>query len=343
MFVSEAWGGILVSAGESKYLIDPARKKVQADQVFVSHAHSDHVYIGAAGTSPYFMTPPTHSLIRKKIPLKATAKTLSLRKKQSHANENVSFVSAGHILGSAQIVIEGEQTICATTDFKLQDSIIQEGAEIVPCDTLVIESTFGMKEFSFPPREQVYEEMGAWIREVQQQGGLPVLAGYATGKAQELTKMVNEYTNTIPFVHESVFEKNQVYESHEARLGAYEKIDHNLPDAQLLILPPSLCTPHVLHAIAISAKRNIRAAKATGWQWKNGFERNFPLSDHADYAQLLRYVKEAEPKQVYTHHGFEDELARSITRELGIPAKSLKEAPQQALMAYERVPQFKNK
>lgn len=325
--------GVVIHASE-KIMVDPHRKKVSADKVLVSHAHSDHVCIGAKNEFPYFMSTPTHGLIEQKIPKKAQTHHVGFRKHFHAGEEKVSLVNSGHILGSSQIVVEGDEKVVVTTDFKLQDSLLMRGAEIVPCDILVMESTFGLKQFSFPARERVYEEMSAWMKHAQQNNLLPVLAGYATGKAQELTKIVNEYSNLTPYVHESIFEKNKIHEQHAPSLGEYEKIDHNLKDAELLILPPSLCTPHVLHAISVSAKRPILSAKCTGWVWKESYDRNFQLSDHADYEQLLEYVRVAQPKQVYTHHGFEHELALSITKELGIPARSLAEAKQKVLASY---------
>jgi Cft2 family RNA processing exonuclease len=325
--------GVVIHASE-KILVDPHRKKVSADRVLVSHAHSDHVSIGAKNEFPYYMSAPTHGLIESKIPKKALTHKMDFRKHLHSGSETISLVNSGHIVGSSQIVVEGEKKVCVTTDFKLQDSIIQKGAEIVPCDILVIESTFGLKQFSFPPREQVYEEMSAWMKHAQQENLLPVLAGYATGKAQEITKVVNEYSTMTPFVHENIFEKNSIAEKHGVSLGEYEKIDHNLKDAELLILPPSLCTPHVLHAISVSAHKPVISAKCTGWLWKESYDRNFALSDHADYAQLLQYVKDAQPTQVYTHHGFERELALSLSHELGVNARPLDEAKQKILAHY---------
>lgn len=324
-------GDGVVIQGQEKWVIDPHKKRISADHVIVSHAHSDHVCIGASNPFPYSMTAPTFGLIETKVPKKAVTRTHTFKRHFSSPDGKFSFVNSGHILGSGQVVCEGEMKVCITTDFKLQDSIVQKGAEIVSCDTLVIESTFGLKEFSFAPRETVYEEMGKWMNEAEKNNHLPVLAGYATGKAQELTKIVNEYSNLTPYVHEGIFEKNKVHDAHGTNLGEYVKIDHNLKDAGLLILPPSLCAPHVLHAISVSAGRPISSAKCTGWGWKESFDRTFALSDHADYAQLLEYVKMAQPKQVFTHHGFERELAQSITRELKIPARPLDEAEQLAL------------
>lgn len=324
-------GDGVVIQGQEKWVIDPHKKRILADHVIVSHAHSDHVSIGAANPFPYSMTAPTFGLIEAKIPPKAHTRQHSFKKHIHSEDAKFSFVNSGHILGGGQVVAEGDMKVCVTTDFKLQDSIVMPGAEIVPCDVLVIESTFGMKEFSFPARELVYEDMRAWMEEAVKNNHLPVLAGYATGKAQELTKIVNEYSDLTPYVHESIFDKNKVHDAHGEKLGEYVKIDHNLKDAELLILPPSLCAPHVLHAISVSAGKTIASAKCTGWVWKESFDRTFPLSDHADYAQLLEYVKQSNPKQVYTHHGFERELAQSIMRELKIPARPLGEAKQLAL------------
>ncbi len=320
--------------GSEKILVDPHRRKIAADKVIVSHAHSDHVNIGAKNDFPYFMSHPTHGLIEKKIPKKAKTKRVHFSKHFRSGEEKVSLVNAGHILGSSQIIVEGEKKVVVTSDFKLQDSLVMKGAEIVPCDTLVIESTFGVKQFAFPPRERVYAEMEKWLKEAQKGNMLAVLAGYAMGKAQELTKVVNEYSHSTPYVHDSIFEKNKIHDSFGKKLGEYVKLDHNLKDAEVLILPPSLCSPHVLQAISVSAHKPIVAGKCTGWDWKESFDRNFKLSDHADYNQLLQYVQEARPKQVFTHHGFERELALSITKELGVVARPLEEAKQQVLTSY---------
>ena len=326
-------GDGVVIQGKEKWVIDPHRKRIQADHVIVSHAHSDHVSIGAANPFPYSMTAPTFGLIESKIPPAAQTRQHGFKKHIHGVDGKFSFVNSGHILGGGQVVCEGELKVCVTTDFKLQNSLLLPGAEIVPCDVLVIESTFGLKEFSFPAREEVYAEMEAWIRDSAAKGCLPVLAGYATGKAQELTKIVNEYSDLTPYVHDSVFEKNAVHDAHGVSLGDYVKIDHNLAEAELLILPPSLCSPHVLHAISVSAGKPIASAKCTGWGWKESFDRTFQLSDHADYAQLLEYVRQSHPAQVFTHHGFERELAQSIQRELNIPARPLGESRQLALAA----------
>ncbi len=325
--------GVIIE-DEERIAIDPHSKKIVADKIFVSHAHSDHVNIGARNPATYFMSPPTHGLIAQKIPKAALFHRMEQKTTMQGKIHKICLENSGHILGSSQVVVEGEKKVCVTTDFKLQDSILQKGAEIIPCDTLVIESTFGLKQFSFPSRESVYGEMEAWIRSAQKSNHLAILAGYATGKAQELTKIVNEYSTATPFVHDSIFDKNKIHDSFASSLGDYVKIDHNLHEAEVLILPPSLCAPSVLHALSVSARKPVVSAKATGWTFKESYERIFALSDHADYAQLMEYVKNAQPKQVFTDHGFASELAHSIQKELHIPARPLEEAKQLALAQY---------
>src|SRR5205807_4819945 len=56
----------------------------------------------------------------------------------------------------------------------------------------------------------------------------------------------------------------------------------------------------------------------------------FPLSDHADYTDLIRYVELVEPTRVLTLHGFAAEFARDL-RERGIEAWALTEENQMEL------------
>jgi putative mRNA 3-end processing factor len=83
-----------------------------------------------------------------------------------------------------------------------------------------------------------------------------------------------------------------------------------------------------------SIGRPVETAVATGWPKVNGFSKTFPVSDHCDFNQLMDYVTAANPKRVFTYHGFSRELAAAITRRLGIPAQSFEAAPQKMLMEF---------
>jgi len=154
------------------------------------------------------------------------------------------------------------------------------------------------------------------------------------GKSQELTKVVNEYTGITPLVHDSVFRNNAVYEKHGTKLGDYIQLDHNLKDSSVLIMPPSLVNHNILQVLQFSLHKKIFSGMATGWSFRNGFDTLFPLSDHADFGQLLHYVEQAEPKLVVTMHGFEREFASYVQRRLGIAARPLCEEGQKTITEF---------
>ncbi len=310
--------------------VDP---KGSPDHPFVvSHAHFDHLSFSKHVTSQLLSTPETLALLGARKKEAKNSLSLPLGKKADVDGMGVSLHSSCHILGSAQVRVEGEKVVVATTDMQLLPSLLLPEAEVLPCDTLVIESTFGLPSFSFPERSSLYEEMGHWIESEVAQDNFVVLAGYSLGKAQELTKIVNEFTPFSPLVHESIFENNELYEKFGVKLGEFEKLDRNANDFNVLILPPSLCNVDVLDALQYSIGKKVSAALATGWNFRTPqFDKVFPLSDHADYAQLLRYVKECGAKKVYTVHGFCKEFARHVQRNTGIPCQALEESGQSRL------------
>jgi DNA ligase-1 len=81
----------------------------------------------------------------------------------------------------------------------------------------------------------------------------------------------------------------------------------------------------------------------TGWALDAGAtyryqcDAAFPLTDHADYPDLLRYVELVQPKRVLTLHGFAAEFASDL-RERGIEAWALTEANQLELTLSSRQP-----
>ncbi len=312
-----------VCLGRSReFAVDP-KGKAKAKTVCITHAHSDHARLSRKASCEYWMTRETHSLIKCRGNGAKKVKELKYGKKIALNGFGVSLHNAGHILGSSQVKVEGKKNIVFTSDFKLSDSLVQKAAEVIPSDILVIETTFGLPEFSFPSRETMYKEIGKWVEKGVAQKRFLLLGGYAVGKAQELTKAVNEFTGEIPLVHETVFNANKVYESHGVKPGNYVKLDHNLKDFNVLIIPPHYVDYNLMQAVSLSIGKKVEAAFATGWRYGSGLARVFHLSDHADFSQLLRYVKESNPKLVLTHHGFAEEFARAVKRKLGIEARPL--------------------
>lgn len=327
--------GVLVSNGVT-VRVDPEGKS-EADYTIISHAHSDHLQLpGKKSQGKFVFSSPTYSLLEEKLKSREKALALPFKKKIQGKNFSFSLRNSGHVLGSAQAFFESSQTgqtVGVTSDFKLQDSLIQEKAEILSCDILVIESTFGLPEYVFPPREQVYKEVAVWVKEETERNHFLVLGGYSLGKAQELTKILNEFNGVTPLVYDKVFDFNEKYRKQGIKLD-YLKLDFNLHDSNVLILPPHLIDFPLLDFLRLTLKKKIVSAMATGWDYRGFFNKTFKLSDHADFSQLIEYVKGAEPKLVLTVHGFEQQFANYVQRKLGIPAKPLNQYKQKRLLEF---------
>ncbi len=307
-----------ICVDKNTFKIDPHSSR-GAENVVISHAHSDHVKFNRH--SNVYCSPETLSLIESNYRKVRKAHPLKFGKRKKFDSFQFSLHNSGHILGSAQILLEGSQTIAITSDFKLQDSLVAQKAKPLECDTLIMETTFGLPDYCFREREEVYAEMADWCNEQVKKGKKIVLAGYATGKAQELTAFSNKYLGIAPIVHEKIYKNNKVYESHGVSLGEFLELDHNLKESPVLIMPPSLCSPGLFQALEFSTGKKIASAMATGWNYRSHYDRIFNLSDHCSFDQLLEYVKKAKPKQVLTMHGYCSEFARAVKRKLKIQAK----------------------
>jgi Cft2 family RNA processing exonuclease len=312
------------------FCIDPNRVPKE-ENVILSHAHSDHVKL--SDNSNFFATPQTISLVKKRFSnvKKTVFKPTNFFSKKTFDNFEFEFFPNGHILGSSQIKISNSCDTVITSDFRLQDSLFFDGAKPLPCDTLILETTFGSPIYNFPKYCDVVSEMISWISKEAKQK-LVLLSGYSLGKAQELTKISNEAGFT-PLVHESIFEMNKIYSENNVKIGNYELLNHNLKDFNVLIMPPQLVNKFLLATLREIESRPIVSALATGWSFARGFNKTFPLSNHADFNDLLDYVKQSNPRLVLTDHGFCEEFSRKLNR-IGYKSKPLKQNKQQVLFDF---------
>lgn len=310
------------SAGS--FAIDPS--KLDKGTVLLSHAHSDHAS-GLHASSTVFSTPATLDLLHASG--KKTPESFTLVEPGSHVqldDVKVSFHSSAHILGSVQFLLDSPANrLLYSSDIVLDAPPFWPAPKIPSCDTLIIESTFGLPKYSFPKREAVFEKMAAWAKNCFSKNELVIFSGYSLGKSQELTWFCNEYLGIVPHVAKPIAAFNDVYQKHGVALGKYELLNHNLREAQVLILPPTWVTPPVRIALAADAKRRVNTAFCTGWDFRgNGFDQTFPLSDHADFNGLMEIVRQSGASRVLTMHGFEAEFASAVKQQLGIPAEPLK-------------------
>lgn len=246
-------------------------------------------------------------------------------------DHELTLFSAGHVLGSSQLLIEGERgRFVYTGDFKLEHSYTAEAPEVKPCDTVLMECTYGRPQYVFPPRAEVAGAMIAWARAALEDGAVPIFFAYSLGKAQEAMAILGQ--GGIPItVHGAIASMARVYEDAGVALPAYARYDATAFDgASALVWPPSgRALPTAVRG------RTVRTAALTGWvlgkgaNFRGRTDTGFPLSDHADYPSLLRYVELAAPKKVYLNHGGREFVGR--LRKLGVDAEYLEANAQLAL------------
>lgn len=120
----------------------------------------------------------------------------------------VSFTHAGHVLGSACVLIEGvDHRILYTGDICVIDQELMHGIELPKAvrnvDTLVIESTYGANETA---HEVEYKEevnrFAEGINRVLMRDGVVLVPAFALGRTQEVLNMISRLQDVgrIPYV-----------------------------------------------------------------------------------------------------------------------------------------------
>jgi putative mRNA 3-end processing factor len=321
-------GGELRVSGTALHL--DAHRRTEC--AFVSHAHGDHL----ARHDRAIATPATLALMRHRLGEPKRKKTEALpalyRAPFGLGELTLELFPAGHVLGSAQLrATRGDVVLGYTGDFCLEPTHAAEPAEVVPCDVLVMESTFGHHRYAFPPKEEILAGVRKFVEDALSDGVTPVLLGYALGKAQEVEKWLSDLGFKVR-AHPTVHAINRIYEDQgvalpNVRLLGVEGAERD----EVVVAPPHLAWSHSLRGV-----RKRRTAVLTGWALDGGrrfrgVDAAFPLSDHADYPSLLRYARETGASRVFTVHGFEEELAAGL-RKLGLRAEPMRETHQLELL-----------
>ncbi len=311
-------------------LIDPSSVP-RSGNVLLTHAHSDHVKLSKKST--FFSTKETKEIIQKRYSAKESKfEEIPFLKKKDFDNFSVELLPNGHILGSSLAKISSNSLdYVVTSDFRLQDSLFFKGAKPINSEVLVLETTFGDPKYVFPKQENVVSEMISWVEKNAKQG-LVILSGYSLGKAQELTYISNQ-AGFNPVVHDSIYDMNEIYSNNGINLGKYSKLDHNLKDFNVLIMPPQLVDKNLFAVLSNLDKRKTFSAIVSGWERRGFFDKTFPLSNHADFNDLIEYVKLSNPKLVLTDHGFCESFSRKLNK-LGYNSKPLKQHKQRILGEY---------
>jgi len=297
--------------------LDSGRKK---DSGFISHAHSDHT---ARHQRPV-ITRNTHLLLADYLK-KSDPIVLEYHEPLETDKYSLTMYPAGHCLGSAQALVVSKDTgerLLYTGDFKSRSSPVNEPLEPVSCDVLVMEATYGRPQYTFPDQEQVIATVVKTLRQWLSIGARPVVQGWRLGKSQEILHYLLSAGFDIA-LEESCYRAAEVYQEAGVEFpGRFSCLDGQWPEGQVVICPPGRKS-----SIVLDQFRRKRVMELTGWavggghSWGRRSDASLPYSDHADFNELVSYVKLVEPKQVYTVNGFPD-LASHL-RAQGYPAVHL--------------------
>ncbi len=310
---------------EQDLWLDPWDAKPLA---FVSHAHSDHI----APHQEIIVSARTARLMQARMPGERNEHVVPFGELTNIRGLDVMLLPAGHIFGSAQFFLQSDAgSLLYTGDFKLRPGKSAEATEWRQADTLIMETTFGLPRYRFPPTDDVVAQIVAFSRDALEEGAVPVLLGYSLGKAQEILCALAG-AGLTPMLHGSVYRMTRIYEQFGQSFCEYQRYDAKDVAGKVLICPPSANRSRMLEKIP-----NKRVAMISGWavdpgaRFRYQTDAAFPLSDHADYPDLLRYVELVQPKRVLTLHGFAAEFARDL-RDRGIEAWALSEQNQLELI-----------
>ncbi|MES2707793.1 MAG: ATP-dependent DNA ligase [Verrucomicrobiota bacterium] len=288
---------------------------------FVSHAHADHV----ANHRHIVCSVPTAHLLRERFGFKAEMTALEFGQPWEHAGHRIVLTPAGHVLGSAMIHLtrlSDGQSLLYTGDFKLRRGLTAEPARPLPADTVIMECTFGQPHYQFPPLVKVQADIHRWCRDALDHGTVPVLLGYSLGKAQEIQALLAGGDFRIA-VHPAVAEMNGAYRELGVELPPWTKYEGRDAEGKVLVFPPNTVRSTLLRKI-----KNKITAMVSGWAINAGarfswqVDEAFPLSDHADWPELLELISLTNPKTILATHGNSAEFAAALRRR-GLNAWSL--------------------
>ncbi len=128
---------------------------------FVSHAHADHI----GKHREVILSTVTSRLMHARLPdQKRLEHRLDFLQTAADIRPGlrITLYPAGHIAGSAQSFIEtddGTGSLLYTGDFKLRAGLSAEPTGWTHADTLIMETTFGLPRFRFPPTEEVLAQV----------------------------------------------------------------------------------------------------------------------------------------------------------------------------------------
>lgn len=285
--------------------IDPSQPKARA---FVTHGHADHA---RGGHGEVWATPETLAIMVARYGPQ-TGRPVAYGETVKAGDVEIGFVPAGHVLGSAQIVLDhrGER-IVVSGDYKRRPDPTCEPFRPVKCDVFVTEATFGLPVFRHPETTDEIDKLLAALRAEPERCVL--VGAYALGKAQRVIAELRGMGFDDPiYIHGALQRLCDLYIDHGVPLGELRPatgVAKRELQGRIILAPPGALNDRWSRRLPDPV-----TAMASGWMTvrQRARQRNVELplilSDHADWDELTTTLREIAPREVWVTHGREDAL-----------------------------------
>ena len=293
------------------FFIDPSAAVPRA---VITHGHSDHA---RAGHGAVLATADTLAIMRLRLGALGQTQALPYGEPLTVKDVTVTLVPAGHILGSAQIVIDYQgQRAVISGDYKRHADPTCDPFELVPCDLFVTEATFGLPVYRHEPDTGEVQKLLASLRDFPER--THQIGVYGLGKCQRLIKLIRQAGYERPiWLHGALRSMTDYYVSRGFDLGEVPSAA-DAPDklaGEIVLSPPS----------ALGDRWSRRFADplvgfASGWMRirgrvrQRGVELPLIISDHCDWPELIQTVTETGAREVWVTHGREEALVHELSK-----------------------------
>lgn len=285
--------------------IDPSRAVSRA---LVTHGHADHA---RGGHEKVWATPETLAIMNLRYGTNV-GQPVPYGEGIELGGVKISYHSAGHVLGSAQILMEyqGERVV-ATGDYKRRADPTCAPFEVIPCDIFITEATFGLPVFKHPSTDVEIQKLLS-AKEAHPERCI-LVGAYALGKAQRVIGELRAagYNDTI-YLHGALEKMCKLYGELGVDLGDIQPVmetEKEVMRGQIILAPPSALNDRWSRRLPDPV-----TAMASGWMRvrQRARQRNVELpiimSDHADWDELTQTIKDVSPAETWVTHGREDAL-----------------------------------
>ena len=293
--------------------IDPTRI---VERALITHAHSDHA---RAGHGAVLATRETLDLMRLRYGENFAGATQAIGYGESVTinGVTVTFHPAGHVLGSAQIAVEGHDLkhnglrIVASGDYKNVPDPTCTPFELVPCDVFITEATFALPVFRHGDPDGEIKKLLASVALFPERAHL--VGAYSLGKAQRVIALIRQAGYDKPiYLHGAMEKITNYYVERGIALGELRLVRGSAKAD--LAGTITLCPPSALNDLWTRRFPDPLAAFASGWMRvrararQQGVSLPLVISDHADWDGLTATIAATGASEIWVTHGQEDAL-----------------------------------